>query len=145
MKRTKKPDREPTNSVGRPRFEETHPDYKLMMSLSGNWPDIQSRAGRLNKYYELRTVRAFKGRDDFKWIFDPDPDTNTMKCQILQQLGRFEDIEIILCVAEYLTERQMREDRTVQEWADIIRDIRLQNTDTEHLYDFLCWADLLNA
>lgn len=83
-------------------------------ALHSLYPDIRSRRGLLNKYYQIRAFGALKDLPGTTFLVDRE--RGQSKWLILEQLGRLPNEAEIKSVASYLCQRARTESMTVKEW-----------------------------
>lgn len=104
--------------VGRPR-KINNEYFKMLRTL---YPDIKTRRGILNKYYETVALQVIGKMKDTTFIIDESK--QVFKASILSEIGRLENEEDIKIVARYICNRAKKEKKTIHQWVNIIRFIR---------------------
>ena len=108
------------NRVGRPRkISDEH--FNRLKSI---YQDIKTRRGILNKRYQVIAFGVIKQMQDVKFLVDSD--NHTMKESILIELGRFENEEDIRFMARYICDNAEKKKKTVHQWVNFIRFVRLK-------------------
>jgi len=92
------------------------------------WPNVTTRRGLLNKWYEtdgLAVVKAMQDEGITGLDFIRNPATGRCKWGILRELGRF-DQELARQYALALCDLQKHSGKTVKEWEKTLSILRLR-------------------
>lgn len=106
---------------GRPRFQRE----KQMNCIQKLHPNIRTRRGLQNKYYEVMAVGAIKGVEGMEFLCDYKKDT--LKSSILTEIGRLEDEDEIRNVATNICEVAKSQKLSTKQWVELCRKIRLHD------------------
>jgi hypothetical protein len=96
----------------------------MLSALKRLHPEVKTRRGILNKYYEVKAYKVIREMDDVSFIFNPDKNNETYKACILMELGKFENEADIRTVASHICKRAKSEKLTTHRWANVVRTIR---------------------
>lgn len=99
----------------------------IMAGFEKSWPDITTRRGLLNKYYETNghaVVKAMQDEGIARLDFIRNPVTQRCKWGILRELGRF-DKDTAEGYAIAICDLQRNSSKTVKEWERTLRLLRL--------------------
>ena len=87
------------------------------------YPDIKTRRGLQNKYYEIHALGVLKDLEGMKFILDSK--LEKAKWGILRELGRFKNEADMVSMAKWICKKTKKERHTIREWGKIIRGMRI--------------------
>lgn len=105
---------------GRPRFEDTTCELDWVRAL---YPEIKTRRGVQNKYYELRAGGVIKNMEGIEFLIDLK--NNVIKNSILVEIGRMHSEDLMREIAREICLRARTEVHTVKEWVDICKSLKV--------------------
>ncbi|HNR64711.1 MAG TPA: hypothetical protein PKJ95_00285 [Atribacterota bacterium] len=116
---------------GRPAFESDEDNFAAYKAVKTVYPELTTKRSFQNKCFELRAIQAIaeEKRDIFKVLWNDKPDdrlTYKPPSSLLTELGRFENKELIIAIAEQLC-NEMGElpNKPIAEWRRDLRQYRL--------------------
>jgi hypothetical protein len=104
---------------GRPKFENFQGSLEALRSL---YPNIKTRRGLQNKYFELKALKAIKSMEGAEFLFDLK--TTNVKSSILAEIGRISNDEKMREVAAEICKRARTEKLTVKQWVSTCHCIK---------------------
>jgi hypothetical protein len=104
---------------GRPKFENFQGSLEAIRSL---YPNIKTRRGLQNKFYELKALNAIKSMEGIEFLFDSK--TDNFKSSILAEIGKTGDDELMRAVAAEICKRARTEKLTVKQWVSTYQRIK---------------------
>ncbi len=105
----------------------------LIARMQAHHPDVTTRRGLLNKYYELKSFKFLNNHPGIEYICNPGK--NKARWGILREIGRLcgNDEEQTIKLAEAICERQAVVHFTVREWEKQLREIRISETVSDNI------------